>query len=105
MSKKKVVLLAGMTPEEMGRCQGMIENAAIHTAHDKLGVLSFIRRNPEIAVIHVDNFDKDILQQIADTGFGGKLIPVTNSCKVMRASNVFISPREVPDAVSRALAT
>lgn len=106
MSKKqkKVVLLAGLSPADMGRCQGMIVDAAVHTAHDQQGALAFIRRNPEIAVIHIDSFDRDILQKIADSGFEGKLIPATNSCKVMRASNAFISPRDVPDAVGRALA-
>lgn len=104
MSKnKKVVLLAGLPPSEMGRCEGMIKNATIQVAHDHQGLLSSIRTNPEIAVIHVDHFGKDILQQIADTGFTGALIRVTSSCKIMRSSNSFIAPREVPDAVIRAL--
>ncbi len=104
MSKtKKVVLLAGLPPAEMGRCEGMIKNATIQVVHDHQGVISSIRANPEIAVIHVDHFGKDILQQIADTGFKGELIRVTSSCKTMRASNSFIAPREVPDAVIRAL--
>ena len=105
MSKnKKVVLLAGLSPQELGRCEGIIENATIRTAHDQQAVLSSIRANPEIAVVHVDHLSKDILQQIADTGFVGKLIPVTNSCKIMRASSIHIAPRDVPDAVIRALA-
>lgn len=104
MSKnKKVVLLAGLPPAEMGRCEGMIKNATIRMVHDHQEVISSIRANPEIAVIHVDNFGKDILQQIADTGFKGALIQVTSSSKKMRASNSFIAPREVPDAVIRAL--
>jgi hypothetical protein len=102
---RKVVLLAGLSPQELGRCEGIIKNATIRTAHDQQAVLSSIRANPEIAVIHVDHLSKDILQQIADAGFMGKLIPVTNSSKVMRASNIHIAPREVPDAVIRALAT
>lgn len=103
--QKKTVLLAGLSPADMGRCQGMIVGAAVHAEHDQRGALAFIRREPEIAVIHTDSFDKDILQKIADSGFKGKLIPVTNSCSKMRTSSAFISPRDIPDAVDRALAT
>lgn len=102
--QKKTVLLAGLSPADMGRCQGMIVDAAVHTAHDQQGALAFIQRGPEVAVIHVDSFDKDFLQKITDSGFKGKLIPVTNSCNKMRSSNAFIAPRDVPDAVSQALA-
>ena len=104
IKKKKVVLLAGLSPADTGRCQGMIVDAAVHTAHDQQGALAFIRRDPEIAVIYVDKFDKDILQKIADSGFKGKIIPVTNSCRLMRANNAYVAPRDVPDEVSRALA-
>lgn len=104
MSKnKKVVLLAGMKPDEAGRCQGIIEGADIHMVHDQKEALNFIQRNPEIVVICVDDFAHDILQQIANTGFKGKLISVTNKCKTMRASNVHIAPRDVPEAVIEAL--
>lgn len=102
--KRNVVLLAGLPPEEAGRCEGMIENATVRTSHDQQVTLSLIRSNPEIVVIHVDHFDKDILQKIAASGFKGKLIPVTNSCNKMRTSSDFIAPRDIPEAVSRALA-
>ena len=106
MSKiKKVVLLAGLSPQELGRCEGIIKNATIRTAHDQEAVLSSILENPEIAVVHVDHLSKDILQKIAAAGFTGKLIPVTNSSNVMRASSIHIAPRDVPEAVIQALAT
>ncbi|OHA83984.1 MAG: hypothetical protein A2937_00505 [Candidatus Yonathbacteria bacterium RIFCSPLOWO2_01_FULL_47_33b] len=103
MKQKKMVLLAGLPAADQGRCQGMIDGVIIHTADDQRATLSFLRRNPEIAVIHVDQFDKDILQKIAGSGYTGKVIPVTNSCKLMRSSSTYIAPRDVPDAVDREL--
>jgi len=100
---KKVVLLAGLSPQELGRCEGIIENATIRTAHKQEEVLSSIRANPEIAVVQVDHLGKDILQQIAAAGFTGKLIPVTSSSTIMRASSIHIAPRDVPEAVIREL--
>lgn len=106
---KKTVLLAGLRPEDLGRCQGMIK-ASLLTADDKNGVLKIIQRCPEVAVINFDRFGgESFLRQIAQTGYKGKVISATNKrTRSWETENIpgieFVSFRGVPDAVESALA-
>lgn len=101
----KTVLLAGLCPEDLGRCQGIII-ASFFVANDEKNTLSGIQRNPEVAVINIDHFrGEDFLKQVEETGFAGKVILATNNRKLFRTQGrkKFISFRDVPEAVSRAL--
>lgn len=107
MNQKKVVLLAGLSPVDLGRCQGMITSASLFATDNQQEVLGFIQRNPQVAVINIDHFGgMTFLDKIKRNGFDGKIIPVTNKrSRPGESANLnFVTFREVPDAITRALA-